>query len=103
VRRAAHPKENAVENREEHVGKMETRLKNWGAKLDELTAKAEKADADVMVDYHKRLDDLKAKCLVAQSKLEALRVSEGEKWETFKNDVDVAWTELETAFQKLVN
>ena len=103
VRRTAHTGENVVENREAHLGKRETQLKHWGTRLDELTAQAEKADADVMIEYHKHLAELKAKCRNAETKIEELRVSGNEKWESFKTDVDIAWTELEAAFERLAN
>lgn len=32
-----------MENTQGHVGKMETQLKQWGARLDQIVAKAEKA------------------------------------------------------------
>ena len=84
-----------------HVGKMEKQLKRWGAKLDELGAKAEGAGTEVKVEYRKNIDDLKAKYQVAQSKLDELKAAGSEKWETCKTGVEGAWKELEAAFGKL--
>jgi hypothetical protein len=92
-----------MEDRQAHVGKMETRLKKWGAKLDELVAKADGAGADAKVDTLKRIDDLKAKHQVAQARLDELRTTSGEKWETVKTGVERAWNDLEAAFEKLTN
>jgi uncharacterized coiled-coil DUF342 family protein len=88
---------------EDNVGKMETQLKKWGAKLDELIAKADEAGAEAKVDYRKRIDDLKAKHHAATIKLDELKAAGSEKWETFKGGIESAWGELETAFKKLTN
>ncbi len=86
---------------EARVGKLETELKQWGAKLDELVAKSEKADAAAKAEYHKGLDDLRAKYQVAQARLAEVRAAGSEKWETFKEGLESAWSELEGAFKKL--
>jgi len=86
-----------------HVGKMETRLKEWGAQLDELVAKGHEASAEAKIDYRKRIDDLKAKHQAAQAKLEELKTAGSEKWETFKAGVESAWNELEVAFKKMMS
>jgi len=84
-----------------HVAKMETRLTQWGAKLDALVAKAEKAGTEAKVDYRKRVRDLKAKYQVAQSRVDQLRAASSEKWDTLKDGAESAWNELEAAFKKL--
>lgn len=86
---------------ETHVGKMETQLAVWGAKLDELKAKADKADTRAEAGYHKRVHALEAKYHVAQSKLAAGKAAGSEKWSTFKGGVEVAWKDLEAAFKEL--
>jgi hypothetical protein len=92
-----------MEKMEAHVGKMETQLKQWGMKLDELMAKAEEAGTDAKADYRKHIDDLKAKHLVAQSKLDELRAAGHDEWQSLKAGVESAWTELDVAFRKLTN
>lgn len=92
-----------MEKMEGNVGRMETQLKHWGAKLDELVAKAEKAGAGMKIDHRKRIDDLKAKYQVAQSRLGELKAAGSEKWEVLKTGVESAWNELEAAFKKLKN
>jgi histidinol dehydrogenase len=82
---------------------METRLEQYGAKLDRLVAKAKEAGAEARTDYRKRIDDLKAKYRVSQSKLDDLRAAGSERWDTVKAGVESAWAELEAAFKKLTN
>jgi len=67
-------KEQLMEGPEGHVGKMEAQLRQWGAKLDELVAKAEKAGTEMKIDQRKRIDDLKRSTGRA---IEALRAQSG--------------------------
>ena len=90
-----------METMEAQVGKMETQLKQWGAKLDHLVARAGVAGADAKIDYRKGLDDLKAKHKVVQAKLDELKTAGTDEWKTFKIGVESAWHELEVAFKKL--
>ncbi len=92
-----------MERTEEHVGKLETQLKQWGAKLDEFVAKADKAGTTARIDNRKRIDDLKAKVHAAQAKLDEVKAAGSEKWDTLKTGVESAWNELELAFKKLKN
>ncbi len=85
----------------EHVGKMESELKLWGAKLDGLVAKAEGVGAEAKNDYYKGIDDLKAKYKVAQSKLEELKTAGGENMDTLTAGVKLAWKDLEGAFKNM--
>jgi histidinol dehydrogenase len=82
---------------------MERRLEQFGARLDRLVAKAKEAGAEARTDYRKRIDDLKAKYRVSQSKLDDLRAAGSERWDTVKAGVESAWAELEAAFKKLTN
>jgi hypothetical protein len=84
-----------------HVGKIESRLKHWGAKLDELVAKAGAAGTEMKADYRQHLDDLRAKHRVVQAKLSELKSASGAEWESFKTGVDSAGEELEVAFKKV--
>jgi len=92
-----------METRETDVGKMETQLKEWGTKLDELVAKADAAGKEADTDYRKRIDNLKAKYQVAHSKLDELKAAGSEKWDTFGTGVESAWNELRDAFKELTN
>ena len=82
------------------VGKMESQLKEWGGKLEELASKAKDV---AKADYHKLLDDAHAKHRAAQAKLEELKEAGSDKWESLKSGAEKAWAEVEAAFKKLAN
>jgi hypothetical protein len=98
----AHKTEHAgAERGSAHVTNLEARLKEWGARLDELVAKAGEVGTEAKSDYRKGVEELRAKYQAAQTKLEELKSTGGDKWETVKTGVENAWSELETAFKKL--
>lgn len=84
-----------------HVGKMETQLRLWGVKLDELKNKAGDARDEAAVDTRKRVHELEARYGEAKIKLDALKSASADKWDTIKEGTDNAWSELEAAFKKL--
>jgi uncharacterized coiled-coil DUF342 family protein len=86
---------------EKNVAKLESQLKAWGAKLDELVAKAEKTSATAKVESRQRLDELKGRYAEAQKRLAALKTAEKGKWAHFKNDLDVVWKDFEAALESL--
>ena len=84
-----------------YVAKLETRLERWGARLDDLVAKAEEAGTEARSDYRNRVVELKARYKVAQSKVDELRAAGSDRWDAFMAGVERAWTELEDSFKKL--
>jgi hypothetical protein len=95
--RATTVKENVMKMVEANVGRMEEELRQWGAKLGKVVAKAEVAGAEVRTDYRNGIDDLKGKFKVAQSKFEEFKDSGTAEW----GILETAWADLEAAFKKL--
>jgi hypothetical protein len=85
----------------QEVGKIETRLRQLGTKLDKLVAKADEAGSEAKAEYRKQIDCIKDKHAVVQSKMTAFRAANGQKWDSFKGGVEIAWHDLENAFKAL--
>lgn len=93
-----------VESKLEHATSgLESQLTLWGAKLDELIAKAKVSRQEAQIESRKHLDELKRKLDAATTKLQAAKAAGGDKWEAFKHDVEGSWKDLEAAFKKLVH
>lgn len=90
-----------MESTGQEVGRIETRLRQLGTRLDRLVAKADKAGSEVKLDYRKQIDNAKDKHAVVQEKLGAFRAANGQKWDNFKGGVESAWHDLENAFKAL--
>jgi len=94
-------KGNIMKIAEADMGKMETELKQWGAKLDELVSKIEAESTKVKIDYRKGIEDLRSKYRLTQSKFEEFKTAGSAKWGIFKTGVETAWNDLEASFKKL--
>jgi len=90
-----------MENKQVQIGKMEKQLKQWGAKLDDMTNKITAAGAKAKADERKVVADLRAKQEHAQAKLDELKAAGSDKWDTFKTGIESAYNELEATFKKL--
>jgi len=86
---------------EANVDKMEAQLKQWAAQIDVLVEKAGKAGAQAGIEYRLSIDDLKAKRVIAQAKVDEFKAAGSEKWEGFKAGIERAWSDLEDAFREL--
>jgi hypothetical protein len=86
---------------EKNLEKVETQLKLWSVKIDELVARAEGAGAQVALTHRERIDELKSKRAMAQARLEELRVAGSWKWRRFGRGIASAWNDLVVAFRAL--
>jgi hypothetical protein len=102
-REGSNLQEDIMETVEWHIGKMEAELKEWGARLEKLVAKAHAAGTGAKIDYRDRLDDLSEKYTAAEKRLAELKAAGLNKWDTYKGGVETAWSELATAFTRLAN
>lgn len=90
-----------MDKTKETAGTMETHLKMWGSKLDELAAAVETAGSDAKGEYRKQLDELKLKHYALSLKIDALKDAGSDKLEVFKKDAENIWNDIESAFKKL--
>ena len=47
--------------KEAYIEKLEAQLREWSSKIDELKARADKAKADVKLEYEKQIGELRTK------------------------------------------
>ena len=89
----------------QEIGRIETRLRQLGAKLDRLAAKADEvqgeAQTEARAEYRKLIDLAKSKQEAVRGKLDAYRAAKGQTWDNFKGGVELAWHDLTAAFQAL--
>ena len=79
----------------------EAQLERWGAKLDELVAKADVAGEQAATEARAHAEELRPKLTVARSKLAEARAAGSDKWDAFEEGLERSWKELEGAFRKL--
>lgn len=81
--------------------KMETQLKNWGKKLDKLSAQAEDAKEEVRTDFLEQIKELKVTYAKAEAKLAEFKKAGSGKWDVFKGDMEVLWEDIASTFNRL--
>ena len=79
--------------------KFAAQLKEWSAEIALLKAKADKARAEVKIEYYKTLETLQGKQDVARTKLKELRSAGDDAWEDVKAGAENVWTEIKAVFQ----
>jgi len=84
-------------NRDEYIDKLAAQLKEWSAKIDELETKADAAKAEVKTGLEKQIRQLKEQQDVATNKLQELKGSSAEAWDTLKAGAETAWADLKNA------
>ena len=83
--------------KEEYEVKMDAQLKDVIAKLAELMAKADSAQASAKAQYQDQIKHLRAKLNETQGRLKQVKDSSGEAWVTLKEGTEKAWGELRAA------
>lgn len=87
------PKENTG-LKEAYLANREAEFKEWDAKILQLEAKAEQAQAQVKIQYYQQLESLRAKQITVREKLHELKESSGAAWESVKIGLENAWHDL---------
>lgn len=77
--------------------KIEASMEEWNAEIDKFEARADRAGADMQLQYYEELKKLRALQEEARSKLGELEDAGDDAWEGFKNDVDNAIDAIERA------
>jgi len=81
---------------------METKLNEYGEKIDQLQAKAEKLKGDSKAKVEQQLTALRQKRDEVSEKLKELSSSSGNAWEQLKSGVDAAMDDLVNTYKKVV-
>lgn len=87
-----------MEKRKAYEEKLEAQLEEWNAQTALLKAKADKAKAEVKIEYYKNIEALQRRHDEAGIKLHELKTAGDETWEDLKTAVEKVWDEVKTAF-----
>ncbi len=87
-----------MEKRKAYEEKLDAQLKEWSAQIALFKARADKAKAEVKIEYYKTIEALQHKQDEAMTKLHELKTSGDEAWEDLKTGAEKAWAEVKAAF-----
>ena len=86
------------DKRKAYEEKLDAQMKEWNAQIELLRAKADKAKAEVKIEYYKTIEALQRKQNDAKAKLRELKTAGDEAWEDLKAGAEKAWAEVKTAY-----
>jgi uncharacterized coiled-coil DUF342 family protein len=86
--------------KESYRQKLKAQLDQWSAEIDKIKARADKADADVKLEYSEQIEDLRVKQQAAKEKLAGLLSASDDAWEDLKAGVESAWLTLGEAIDR---
>jgi uncharacterized coiled-coil DUF342 family protein len=85
-----------METRELYQKKYEAQLKEWGAKIDQIHAHAQKTTAQAQIDLKPHLESVKTRFETAKSKLGHIAKATDDAWDSVRQDAETAWHQLES-------
>lgn len=79
--------------------KLKAQLDEWKTEIDNLKARADKAEADVQLEYYKQIESLREKQETARNKLHELENASEDAWEDLKAGIEIARDDLRDAIK----
>lgn len=92
-----------MSDKQAYLQKWEAQFKEWKAEIDVLKAKADKAEANMKIQYDKEIKYFQTKMDSAKDNLIKLQEAGEEKWEDLKETLDKTWTDLKGAFSNMIS
>ncbi len=87
--------------KEAYQKKLQAQLDEWDARLDLLSAQAQKVAADARINYEDELVSLRSRRAEAHKALAELGKRGENAWEDMKDGVDKAWDAMSQAMERV--
>jgi len=95
--------EEKPEKRKAYQEKIEAQLKEWGVKIDELKAKAERSKVELKMKYEKQIEDLRVQKETLEKRLQEFKESGEETWEHLKTGIEKGFDELKDSVDRTIS
>src|SRR4051794_24486081 len=86
-----------MNTRDLYKQKFEAQMHEWSAKLDTMTAQAEKLSVQAKLDLKPHLEAVQAKLEAARARVTEISAATDDKWDGLVVAIDHGWTELKSA------
>lgn len=86
--------------KDEYVAKLEAQIKDWSARIEALTAKAQKLNDDARRIALKQTEEAKLKLAAARQKVDALKAIGSDRYEEAKATLEGFWKDAKALFEK---
>ena len=89
-----------TEKRDAYVQELKAKVDEWNAEIDKLAAKADQAEAETKIKYHKHIEELRTKRNDIEDKITALQQVSDSAWEDLKQGIENSWEIFKKSFTK---
>ena len=79
------------ERRDAYIQKLKAMLDEWNDEIERMAEKEDKAGPNAKIEYHKKLDELRAKRDDIVARIDAMQKSGEDAWEDLKFDLESSW------------
>ena len=79
------------ERRDAYIQRLKSMLDEWNVEIDRLAEREDKAGSNAKIEYHKKLDELRAKREDIKIRIDAMQKSGDDAWEDLKFDLESSW------------
>lgn len=92
-----------MSQKEDLENKLQARLDEYRAEIDRLKALADRAGAEIQLEYYKQIESLRENQEVAKTKLDEFKSAGDGAWEDLKDGVESAWNDLGEALKSAIS
>lgn len=89
-----------MEEQQAYKEKLKAKIDEWDAKIKEMRAKADQAQAESKIEYQQQVDQMETKREKLSDQLEQIKQAGGEAWKDIAAGADRALDELRESFEK---
>ena len=89
-----------MNKREQYIDKLKAQLDEWNAEVAKWEAKSRSAQADMRIEYEKRLDAFRRQRDQALEQMHRVQAATGDAWTDLVHGADDAWARMRAAFEK---
>ena len=89
-----------MKKRDEYVEKLKAQLDEWNAEAAKWEAKTRIAQADMRIEYEKRLELFRQRRNQALEQMHKVQGASGDAWMDLVRGADDAWAKMREAFEK---
>lgn len=80
--------------------KLQARLDQWKAELDQLEAKAREAEADAKIEVEQNVDDVRNRWDAARAKALEVKQASDDAWSELRTGTEEAFESLKSAVER---
>ena len=92
-----------MSKRDEFVLKMQTKLSQWNAEIDQLEERIRDKKDETKQQYQEQLENLKDKRDEVSRKLKEVQAASEDAWESLKVGTELVWGDMKLAFERVKN